>query len=156
MRARILAVAVVLLLVVAVVVAVSPAQAPGTETILMKVDPGRNLKIVFVPRGQSDSPGTVRLQRDALFDPATDVWVGNYRSVCTVYFGPLPNRKMLCTDQIAIPGRGGIQVEGVAHLGPAPDELVVVGGTGDFVDVGGTMDRANTREPTITLHLIYH
>jgi hypothetical protein len=157
MRGKILAAVLGLLLVAGIVVAVSPAQAPGTETIVVEEGFAGHFKIIRTGQ-RLNVPGDVRLQQAPLLVAGSSTRVGTVRRVCTVLFGFVDgSRNMLCTDQLVIFGRGTIQAEGVIHLGDAPDRLAVVGGTGAFVDVGGTVDRTGRiGRPTITIQLIYH
>jgi hypothetical protein len=151
MKGRILAALLGGLAVAGVIIAGSPAQTPGTETIVAKAPVGGSaLKAVPARRGGAQV-GDTRLESQKLFQPGTDVRVGTERFVCTVHFG----RVMLCTDQILISGRGTIQAQGIIHPGNVPDELAITGGTGDFADVGGTVTRT-LPFTTITLNLIYH
>jgi hypothetical protein len=157
MRGKIFVAALGLLLVSGIVVAISPAQAPGTETIVVNEGPASRFKWIELRPGHTVA-GDVQLVQAPLLQPGTTTQVGTVRRQCTVHFGSVEgSRNMLCTDQIVVRGRGSIQADGVIHLGAAPDRLAVVGGTGDFMDVGGTVDRTgNIGLPTITIQLIYH
>jgi hypothetical protein len=70
--------------------------------------------------------------------------VGVERFACTIHSGfanqsrkNRNSRNMLCTVQITIRVRGTIQAQGVIHLGKAPDELGITGGTGDSLTSAG-------------------
>ena len=140
---------------------VSPAQAPVTETIVTKGGFPAFIKTIQETRPNRFNPGDVRIESQALRDPTTNKQVGSERSVCTIHFGKVgKSRNMLCTEQIRITGRGALEVMGIIHLGRAPDELGIVGGTGEFNDVAGTVTRTappgSPGSPTVTIKLISH
>ena len=154
MTARTFGAAIVMLLIVGVVIVSGSSAQPGTETIIVEESFGNRKTIVH---GSKLRAGDTWVERSPLWDD-TRTRVGTSRTVCTLHFGS-ENRKMLCARQLALKGRGTIQIEGVIHLGDAPDLLVIVGGTGDFVDVGGTESRtAFPGRPTVklTLEVIRH
>jgi len=157
MRRRVTAALAVVLTATAVLVTASPAQVPGTETIVVQEGFG-HVKWIQNSRPERISAGDVQLAQSAVDNPGTTDRVGTNRYDCTVHFGSLANsRYMLCMNQLVIFGRGTIQADGIIHLGKAPDKLAVVGGTGDFVDVGGRMTRTGSPgSPIITVSLVYH
>lgn len=153
MRVKTAAVALVLLAVAGLVVGTSTAQAPATETITMDQGAASAFKLVQGDRPDRLNPGDVLLSSGPLLDPDTGDRVARMRTVCTLHFG----RNMLCNQEITIRGRGRIEVAGVIHLGDAPAELGIVGGTGDFADVAGTVDRTGSPPSMIvTVNVIYH
>jgi hypothetical protein len=146
-------VAIALVAIGALVVGTSSAQAPTTETIVVQEGTPWHFKWVQGDRPRKLNPGDVNLESGPLNNPATDTRAGGHARVCTYHFG----QRLMCTQEISLRGRGTIQAQGVIHLGTAPDELVIVGGTGDFVDIGGTIDRTGSiGAPRITINIIYH
>ena len=142
----------------ALLVNASPAQAPVTETIVTRAGFPAFLKTIEETRPNRSNPGDVRIESQALRDPTTGKQVGSERFVCTIHFGKVgKSRDMLCTEQIRLTGRGALEVMGIIHLGKAPDELGIVGGTGEFNDVAGTVTRTGMPgSHTVTIKLIIH
>lgn len=154
MKGRILAAVLGGLAVAGVIIAGSPAQVPGTETVIATANFRAQTTVSQKPG--AEQVGDVRVEISRLVEPGTNVTVGQERFVCTLHYGNTGGRFMLCMDEINLIGRGRIQTQGIIHLGPGSDRLAIVGGTGDFTDVGGTMTRTAPPFITITLNLVYH
>ena len=155
---RVITIAAVVLSVGGLFVGTSTAQAPVTETIIGKEGFPRGFKWIQGSRPNHFNVGDVLLQLAPLRDPSSGDRIGTERFTCTLHFGKVgKSRNMLCVDQIWLRGRGALQAQGIIHLGKAPDELAISGGTREFNDVAGTVDRTGSgANPTLTINLISH
>jgi hypothetical protein len=158
MGRRVISIAAVVLAVGGLFVGTSTAQAPVTETIIGKDGFPRGFRWVQGSRPNQINVGDVLLQLAPLLDPSSGDQIGSERFTCTLHFGKVgKSRDMFCIDQIRLSGRGALQAQGIIHLGKAPDELAIIGGTHEFNDVAGTVDRTGTgANPTLTINLISH
>jgi hypothetical protein len=97
------------------------------------VEPFGN-KVAVVDVGASgDSPGDYVVFQDKLRDPNTNNVVGTIDAQCMAGFNDL------CRGVVRINGRGQITFDGMTQLNVDPDRYSIVGGAGEFVDVGGQM-----------------
>ena len=107
---------------------------PGlTWQTITLVEPYGN-KVSVVDVGASgDLPGDYVVFQDKLRNPNTDKVVGTIDVQCMAAFNDL------CRGVLNLNGRGQITFDGMTKLNVDPDRYSIVGGAGEFVDVGGQM-----------------
>ena len=146
---------ILLLAIAGLIVRPSRAQTPSTETIKVKEGFGSGT-VLQGTRPHRVNAGDVYILSAPLFSSGQQV--GRERYVCTVHVGSVhDSHNTLCAVELKITGRGRVEAQGNIHLGKQHDVLGVTGGTGDFSDVAGTVQRAGRAAmPTVTINLIYH
>jgi hypothetical protein len=102
------------------------------QTITL-VEPYGNKVAVIDVGASGDSPGDYVVFQDKLRNPNTNDVVGTIDAQCMAGFNDL------CRGVVRLNGRGQITFDGMTQLNVDPDRYSVVGGAGEFVDVGGQM-----------------
>jgi hypothetical protein len=80
-----------------------------------------------------DSVGDYVVFRDKLFEPGTTRQVGTIDVQCLRGFADM------CRGVVRLNGKGQITFDGMTELGVDPDRYSIVGGSGNFADVGGVL-----------------
>jgi len=112
---------------------IPPALVWQTITVIEQY--GDKVGIVDVGAG-GDSVGDYVVFRDKLRNPSTNAVVGTIDAQCMSGFADM------CRGVVRLNGRGQITFDGETEIGVDPDRYSVVGGAGEFVDVGGQMQVA--------------
>jgi hypothetical protein len=111
----------------------STAAASSSQTLTVKIVVTNSY---FVDNGAPDlSPGDVVGSSGRLVKKSQRV--GSYGSVCTVV-STSPKPLGHCEATFALGGRGRLEVAGRFNFQDTSNLVSIVGGTGDFRDVGGT------------------
>jgi hypothetical protein len=84
-------------------------------------------------RPKGDSPGDYGVFRDKVADPNSGEVVGTIDVMCVAAYADQ------CSGSIRLPGRGQISFLGITPLNRDPDYFPVVGGTNEFLGVGGVL-----------------
>jgi hypothetical protein len=93
---------------------------------------GNKLAVVDNAPG-GDSVGDYVVFRDRLLNPNSGKQVGTIDVTCMAGFADM------CRGVVRLNNRGQITFDGMTPLGTDPDRYSIVGGHGNFADVGGVM-----------------
>ena len=117
---------------------------------------GEVLRIVERPRrfamaGSGENPGDAIFFEGRLTNRAGTKTVGRDSIKCTVSI-----RTFICEGTMQIYGRGKLMVYGALFAAVGKDTVAVVGGTGEFRDVGGglTVVGENDEDSLLIFHLV--
>jgi len=105
------------------------------QTISVNEQFGDKVSVVDVGPG-GDSVGDYVVFRDKLRNPNTNAVVGTIDAQCMSGFADM------CRGVVRLNRRGQITFDGETESGVDPDRYSIVGGSGEFVDVGGQMQVA--------------
>jgi hypothetical protein len=94
-----------------------------------------------------DSVGDYVIFRDKIADAGTNEIIGTIDVMCVTGYADM------CSGTFRLAGRGQIKIDGITPLGVDPDHFPVLGGTGNFVDIGG-VDKISFPSDEYALHTL--
>ncbi len=102
------------------------------QTINLVEPYGERVAVVDVGPG-GESVGDYVVFRDMVRNPNNNNWLGTIDVTCMLGFADL------CRGVVRLNGRGQITFDGMTPVNHDPDRYSIVGGNGEFADVGGVM-----------------